>query len=123
MYKIIGGDQKEYGPATAEEMRRWVEDGRLNGQTLVLADGATEWKPLATYPEFADALRSQTSQTSPGRGPMELLSPQAWSAQILARRPEVQVGSCLARAWDFLLANFGLMFSSALAVSFTSPPT
>ena len=116
MYKIIGGDQKEYGPASAEEMRRWIEDGRLNGQTLVLADGSTEWKPLATYPEFADALRTQSSKTSTGPSPIGLLTPHAWSAQILARQPEVQVGSCLARAWDLLLANFGLIFSATFLV-------
>ena len=53
MYKILGGDQKEYGPVTAEQMRDWAAQQRVNAQTLILADGATEWKPLSSFPEFA----------------------------------------------------------------------
>ncbi len=53
MYKIIGADQKEYGPSTAAEIRQWVAEGRANGQTLVKVEDAGEWKPLASFPEFA----------------------------------------------------------------------
>ena len=28
MYKIIGGDQKEYGPIGAEQIRQWIAEGR-----------------------------------------------------------------------------------------------
>jgi len=37
MYTIIGGDQKQYGPVTAEELRRWIAEGRADAQTQVLA--------------------------------------------------------------------------------------
>ena len=47
MYKIIGGDQKEYGPASAEEMCRWISEGRLGQETLVQREGSGVWKPLA----------------------------------------------------------------------------
>jgi hypothetical protein len=53
MYKILGGDQKEYGPVTLEQLREWVAQQRVNGQTLILAVGGTEWKPLNTFPELA----------------------------------------------------------------------
>ena len=53
MYKIIGADGKIYGPASAEQLRQWLAEGRANAQTQTLADGATEWKPLATLTEFA----------------------------------------------------------------------
>ena len=55
MYKIIGADQKEYGPVTAEQLRQWLTEGRVSAQTQVLPEGATEWKPLGTLPEFAGA--------------------------------------------------------------------
>ena len=64
MYRIIGGDQKEYGPVTAEQLRQWITEGRLSGQSLVQAEGDGEWKPLSTFPEFADALRPQAGQAS-----------------------------------------------------------
>ncbi len=53
MYKIIGVDGKEYGPATAGQLRQWMAEGRANAQTPTLAPGATEWKPLGALPEFA----------------------------------------------------------------------
>jgi hypothetical protein len=53
MYKIIGADQKEYGPVSAEEMRRWIAEGRVNGQTLIQGEGQTDWRPLSTYPELS----------------------------------------------------------------------
>lgn len=52
MYKIIGADQKEYGPITADQVRQWIAEGRANGQTLARLDDGP-WKALATFPEFA----------------------------------------------------------------------
>lgn len=52
MYKIIGGDGKEYGPVNADELRRWITEGRVNAQTRVLADGSADWQPLGAIPEF-----------------------------------------------------------------------
>ena len=57
MYKIVGGDQKEYGPITSDQVREWIAQGRANGQTLASFEGSA-WKPLSTFPEFADALRT-----------------------------------------------------------------
>jgi len=56
MYKIIGADGKEYGPITAEQIRQWIAESRINRQTRVLPDGATEWKTLGEIPELAAAL-------------------------------------------------------------------
>jgi hypothetical protein len=56
MYKIIGGDGREYGPVSLEQLRQWIAEGRANAQTRVCAEGSTEWKPLASFPELAVAL-------------------------------------------------------------------
>ncbi len=40
MYKIIGADGKEYGPVTAEQLKQWIADGRVNGNTMGLTAGA-----------------------------------------------------------------------------------
>jgi hypothetical protein len=53
MFKIIGGDQRPYGPVSADQLRQWVAEGRADGQTLVQAEGSADWKPLASFPEFA----------------------------------------------------------------------
>jgi len=53
MYKVIGNDKKEYGPVSAEMIREWIKQGRLNRQTLIQPADATQWKPLGQQPEFA----------------------------------------------------------------------
>jgi len=53
MYKIIGGDGRPYGPIGIEQIRQWIAEGRANAQTLAQAEGATDWKPLGSLPEFA----------------------------------------------------------------------
>jgi hypothetical protein len=76
MYKIIGADQKEYGPVSAEELRAWIGQGRANGQTLVMVDNGP-WKPLSTYPEFADALRAAGASAPPSLSSSSLARPPA----------------------------------------------
>src|SRR5688572_5443988 len=56
MYKIIGADQKTYGPVTAETIREWIASRRANASTQIQAEGSSDWKPLSEFPEFKEAL-------------------------------------------------------------------
>ena len=58
-YTIIGGDGKEYGSVSGEDLRRWIAEGRLNAQTLAKAEDDAEFRPLSAFPEIADAFVSQ----------------------------------------------------------------
>jgi hypothetical protein len=58
MFKILGADQKEYGPVTSDQLRQWIAEGRVNAQTRVLLEGTTDWKPLAEFFEFAKVLKA-----------------------------------------------------------------
>lgn len=49
MYHLIGSDGRQYGPATLEQLQRWVAEGRVNGRTLVQPVGAAGWRPLAEW--------------------------------------------------------------------------
>lgn len=53
IYKIIGEDGKEYGPATGEQIRRWIAEGRVERRTPVFVDGAKDWNFAGLLPEFA----------------------------------------------------------------------
>jgi hypothetical protein len=55
VFKIIGGDGREYGSADVEQVRRWMTEGRVNAQTLAQAVGTDEWKPLGSFAEFSQA--------------------------------------------------------------------
>lgn len=53
MFIIIGGDGKEYGPVTADQIRAWISGGRANLDTKAKAVGSEEWRRLGDYAEFA----------------------------------------------------------------------
>lgn len=53
MYSIIGGDGREYGPVSLEDLRRWLLEGRANGQTRTRRNGTGDWQSLRSLPELA----------------------------------------------------------------------
>jgi len=82
-YKIIGGDLKQYGPITDEDVRKWIAEGRLNSQSLVQVFGDIEWKQLSTFPEFAEALAGRPATLS---APLPLISPEVNDRQAALQR-------------------------------------
>jgi prepilin-type processing-associated H-X9-DG protein len=58
MYKIVGADNAEYGPEAAGKIREWIQQGRINSQTRIKAEGTDDWKTLGEFSEFADLLAS-----------------------------------------------------------------
>jgi hypothetical protein len=111
MYFIIGGDGKEYGSVPAEDLRRWIAEGRLNPDSLAKAEGEATFRPLTTFPEFADAFAPQAPP--PGAPPIQP-SVREQVSDILARQPELKLGECLAAGWSFLGANFGFLAGAVL---------
>lgn len=65
MYKIIGADGQAYGPVNAEQIKRWIAEGRARTDTLVQADGSTEWKPLSAFAELAGSAPTSPPISSP----------------------------------------------------------
>jgi len=65
MYKILGADQKEYGPVGADQVRQWIAARRVIAQTQVQMEGSSQWKPLSEFPEFQDALQASTPSVPP----------------------------------------------------------
>jgi hypothetical protein len=56
MYKIIGADQKEYGPISADQLRQWISEGRINANTKIQLEGSGVWKSASEFPEFSTVL-------------------------------------------------------------------
>jgi len=120
MYKLIGGDQKEYGPVTADQVRQWILEGRANGQSLVQVEGASEWKPLAALPEFAGLLgAASTSTTGPSVdswGNASGAQATMLAADLASRPSHLDVGACLAAGWKLLRGSSGLLVGAAAIV-------
>jgi TM2 domain-containing membrane protein YozV len=70
MYRIIGINGQQYGPVTAEQLRRWITENRANAQSLVQVEGTQDWKPLSTFAEFAADLKATPPPpiSAPGSG-------------------------------------------------------
>jgi hypothetical protein len=65
MYRMIGADGREYGPISADQLRQWIGQGRANAATSLLPEGATEWKPLGSLPEFSMLFAAPTPSPTP----------------------------------------------------------
>ncbi len=112
MFTIIGGDGKEYGPVTAQQVRAWIADGRANLRTRVRPEPSQEWGTVADFPEL-------TGAAVPGL-----------PAVIGGRAAPLDILGCYARSWELLKANFWplvgvsflmCLFLGALVYSQVSP--
>lgn len=99
-YTIIGGDGKQYGPITGDDLRKWISEGRLNAQSLAKADSDAEFRTLSTFPELADAFPAQVAGLD---APPSL----AGSADWLERDYELDIGDCISRGWKLFKENMG----------------
>src|ERR1043166_6937364 len=112
MFKIIGADQKEYGPVTADQINAWLLEGRANGQTLVQVVGSSEWKPLSERTEFATALGVRSAAGGPP-SLVESKDPSVLASAVLAKNVTLEIGQCLSQGWKSLLENAGLFVGAA----------
>jgi len=97
MYTIIGGDGKEYGPATADQVRAWIAGGRANHQTKIKEQGTEEWKTIADLPVF--------SMPGPAAGAPPVAAAAA-AATPPGEAPQLSITGCYERSWALLKANF-----------------
>ncbi len=120
MYKIIGADQKEYGPVSADQMRQWVTEGRVNGQTLVQPEGQTGWQPLASFPELAGL----AAPLPPAFGAAPRMAPIASSAEVLARLNGPGIALLVVGVLTILWSIFNVVsYFSASPMQKTGNPT
>ncbi len=89
MFKIIGGDGRQYGPISVEQLRQWILEGRANAQTLAQPDGAIDWKPLASLAGFAGQLAGS-------------------SAPPIIAREDTRKSKLVAGLFGILLGGFGI---------------
>jgi len=105
MYKILGGDGKEYGPVSADTLRQWVREGRANALTQVKSEDAADWQALGSVPEL-DALFRPTpplmsaSLTGPG--------------EVYEGDYELDIFGCVSRSFALFKVNMGPMVVATL---------
>ncbi len=113
-YTIIGGDQKEYGPISADDVRQWIAEGRLNEQSPIKVEGAAEFRLLGTFAEFGDAFLS--GGTIPKAPPVFNPSEDGARAAALLKVKSPAVALMVVSILNIVLALWSL-----LQLIFTSP--
>lgn len=71
MFKILGGDGREYGPVSGEQLSQWIREGRAGGSTQIQRAGESSWVLLRDLPEFAAKFQAPSPPIGeqPGRLP------------------------------------------------------
>ena len=107
MYLIVGGDGKEYGPVSGADLRQWISEERLNARSLVKAESDAEFRPLSTFPEFADLfeIAGRVSNAPPPLGSASASSREKALQRIKVPAVALMVASIL----NIILALWGLV--------------
>jgi hypothetical protein len=85
MYKILGSDGNEYGPVSAEQVKKWIAENRVEKKTPVIPEGGADWVFLGSLPEFAADFALPPSVPPPKSAPPV---PLPAAAPKTADRPE-----------------------------------
>src|SRR5580692_1338499 len=54
-YTMIGADGLQYGPITLDQLKSWITEGRVTGDTKILRSDTNSWLPAANYAELGVA--------------------------------------------------------------------
>jgi hypothetical protein len=116
MYRILGADQKQYGPVTAEQIRQWIRDRRAAVITMALAEGTTEWKPLSSFPEFASEFSVPPTAVPPPPAGQSAADAERLANNIIARDFSIDAGRCVSRSWDLVKGHFWLLVGACFVI-------
>jgi hypothetical protein len=119
MYKVIGVDQKQYGPVSADQVRQWIAEGRVNAQTRAQTEGAADWKPLREFPEFAGSFPAPPPAAPPP-------FPRTSASQSGSENDMAIAGFILSLVGffccGFLFSTLGLVFSCVALSQMSNDP-
>lgn len=111
MFIIIGGDGKEYGPVSVEQIRAWLAGGRANLETKAKAVGTDEWRRLGDFAEF-----SGTGPAAPPPMVTGEIDPKIFADDLIARAAPLDIGGCISRSWELLKSDFWAIVGVTLVV-------
>lgn len=94
MYRILGGDGNEYGPATTEQLSQWIAEKRVDGETRVRREDGP-WLILREVPELVVLLQSPVLQATP---PVSSTEDRSVSFDYDGDY-DLEIGACLVSSW------------------------
>ena len=128
-YIIVGGDGKEYGPVSVQEVKQWVSSGRANGDTRIKEEGAEEWSRLRDMDFFGETAKPAgpptiPNQTSTPSAHNPQVTPPPTADQLIGelqgRTHTFSIGDCLSVGWRLTMDNFGLFILTFICLMLIS---
>ena len=119
MYTIIGGDGKEYGPVSVEQVRAWLTAGRANLETRAKLLGTGEWKPLGDFPAFGGEPEEPPLVASESAASAADIPATDHSAPTAPVGPpeKLDISSCFERSWELLKRHFWPLVGANLTMT------
>jgi hypothetical protein len=121
MYKIVGDDGKEYGPVTAEQLRQWQSEGRVNVNTRVMDTDSGQWTTIGAMAGAGAGAGAPPRAAPPAAAPQGE-DPVAFTEAMIARGVKVDIGACVSGAWNLYKSDFwgilGPMLLGSLILGF-----
>lgn len=106
----------------ADQIRKWIAEGRADTQTRILTEGAAVWKRLADILEFADALAAKTPKPSSIATPPTISTesdaskPGPAPAASASPGPSFLIGDCFSRGWQLYKNDFWLLLVATAVI-------
>ena len=101
---VRGGDGKEYGPVTLQQLTAWVREGRLTAQQEVRRSDMEHWTPAANFAEL-QPLWAGPQPTAP---PVVTSASAATGAHIEATDPGLYAQMRSGASWFYWIAGLSL---------------
>ena len=115
LFKIVGGDGKEYGPIDLETLQQWMREGRVAGQTQIWDSRTGNWQPAAQIAELAGSFPAPAASSGPAAqdSASSAAAPGVELAeQILRRGYTVEIGKWIGEGWKFFKDNLGFVMGA-----------
>ncbi len=128
-YIIVGGDGKEYGPVSVQEVKEWISNGRANGDTRIKKEGAEEWSRLRDMEFFGEGAKPAGPPTIPSHASTPSahnpkVTPPPTADQLIGElqgRPHTfSIGDCFSIGWRLTMDNFGLIILTLICMMLIS---
>lgn len=120
MFTIIGGDGKEYGPVSVEQVRLWLAAGRASLVTRARRPGEDAWRPLGDFAEFAPYASPEPPPLEDVSTPVGPIETKAYADALIARATPLDPLECFDRSWRMLKGNFWPLVGATLLIIMAS---
>jgi hypothetical protein len=117
-YTVLGGDGNQYGPVTGDQLRGWVREGRVTGETQIWRSDSPDWVAASTLSELGvpavspvGPIAAAVAVAVAGAAPLRVTMPTATAAADPNLERRVKSGA----GWFYWIAAFSLINSIMVA--------